>query len=178
MRFRHLDPKTVVIGTGWLIDTDTVITAAHNVYIPLEKSHATRVDVYIGYTSDEFSGPAVCEQRLAQTAGIHWGYYVTGQHMYDIAVLRLASPFRTAKPIPYKTTPIHIAQNTNLRVVGYPGDLPSKHDIGRAGCDMYLSQCPVGAFSLAENEYQLKYHLDTYGGRIEPNPGIRLDMIC
>lgn len=164
MRFQHFDNRTIAIGTGWLIDNDTVITAAHNLYNTIEKSHATHIDVFVGYTSTGFTGPAKCEQRRAETAGIHWGYYVTGRHVYDMGVLRLSSPFAAASAIPYKMTPYNLAQNTNLRVVGYPGDLPTTDD-KKKGRDMYQSQCPVGAANIADNGYQLKYILDTAGGK-------------
>lgn len=51
MKFQNQDPKLDWCGgSGWLIDTDTVVTAEHNLYNFRTKSHAVEVVVLIGFT--------------------------------------------------------------------------------------------------------------------------------
>jgi V8-like Glu-specific endopeptidase len=169
MKFQHYGPKTVAIGTGWLINDDTVITAAHNLYSPIEKSHAIDVRVHIGYTQEQTTTHLKSEERRAQAAAVHWGYYATGQRQYDFAILRLKSPFQDARAIPFKNTPLLIPNETKVRVLGYPGDLPLEDEHLR-GHIMYRSQCRVKAHDLKENGYQIEYLLDTAGGNLKDHP--------
>jgi len=163
IKFEHYGPKIVARGTGWLIDNNTVITAAHNLYNPSEKRHAIKVNVFVGYTGENTTALVRREGRQAQAAVVHWGYYATGQEHYDFAVLRLKSPFKDVRSIPFRATPSATQHSTKLRVVGYPGDLPEDDEKLR-GHIMYRSQCRIAAYNLEDDGYQLRYLLDTYKG--------------
>jgi V8-like Glu-specific endopeptidase len=166
MKFQHHEPETVGIGTGWLIDHDTVVTAAHNLYSPTEKSHAIDIRIHIGYTQEKTTAHVRSEERRAQAVAVHWGYYATGQPQYDFAIVRLKSPFQKVRAIPFKKTPSVIPSATKLRVLGYPGDLPMD-DQQLKGHIMYSSQCRVKAHDLEENGYLIEYLLDTAGGNLK-----------
>jgi hypothetical protein len=66
------------------------------------------------------------------------------------------------RPIPWKITP-SAGLNSLFRVVGYPGDLPKDNEKLK-GQLMHQSQCNILAYDLEDNDYQLKYLLDTHGG--------------
>lgn len=103
------------------------------------------------------------EARWAQTAMIHWGYYRTGQEKYDFALVHLQSPFENGCTIPYKSTGPVVREDTKVRVVGYPGDLPTNNKAQKDSI-MYHSECMVEKQKLATNGFRIQYLLDTAGG--------------
>jgi V8-like Glu-specific endopeptidase len=165
MRSERQVVGTVGIGTGWLIEEDTVITAGHNLYNTKQNTHAIKVLVCVGYTKEQTTAPidVKCEYRWAKAAAVHWGWYKAGQERFDFAVIRLESPFKDIRKIPFKPTPLKTETATKLRVLGYPGDLPVKANKMK-GRIIYQSECPVPPYNLEMKGYQLEYRLDTAGG--------------
>ncbi|MCJ1465212.1 hypothetical protein MMC07_003828 [Pseudocyphellaria aurata] len=152
-------------GSGWLLDSSTVVTAAHCVYDFREKKFAVKVVVHIGrHTQKNTAINTKKEHRLGASVAINWGYYVSQKTQYDIAVIKLDRPFNDASPVAWQDCPPLVNKPT-VRVVGYPGDLPEGANKSEQGHDMYVSECQIQAsYRLRDNNFELEYMLDTWNG--------------
>lgn len=131
-------------GTGWLIDKETVVTAAHCLYDPKYDTFATTVDVFVGISMQWSQDKTEQEQRRASSVAVHWGYYAGYGTPYDFAILKLDQPFKDIVAVSAGNCPKDV--DFKIRVVGFPGDLPSGH--WRQGLDMYFSECKTPVYRL------------------------------
>ncbi|KAJ8521882.1 hypothetical protein ONZ45_g1419 [Pleurotus djamor] len=120
------------VGTGWLLNEDTLVTAGHNVYQWLQTTNypkevafpCTVLDCFIGFEGPQSvttPGSGV-QHRSGQLIVIpeRWTYS-SGQSWYDWAIIRLDRPFNGhLNIIPYIDTPP--SGTATLGVVGYPTD--------------------------------------------------------
>lgn len=146
------------MGSGWLLDDQTVVTCAHNVYDHDNRAFAVSVMVMIGLNEKDARMATQRETRWGQSVAINYGYYAARQTRHDLAMIKLAKPFQHGSSIAWRDCPDKI--NMTVRVVGYPGDL------GRPkGSQMHFSECLTGVCKLSQQEYKLQYMLDTEGGK-------------
>lgn len=119
-------------ATGWLLEDNVVVTAAHCIYNHGQR--ATCVKVCIGYSTslENANNAAAAEQRFVGRvmAPLEWINEETEQH--DVAFLQLDSPFQNVSPIIVDTPEINARQH--LTIVGYPADLSVG---GMPGAEMY-----------------------------------------
>ena len=162
MRFQGNDEDVVDEGSGYYIGNRTVITAAHCLYDSEDKIHATEVYACIGFSGRPKTSATKPERRTIISVAVHWGYYTLGKTMYDVGIIKLDSDFDESREIMWQTTPQQ-ANNVLLRVVGYPGDLPEGNK-NLKGKVMYASECEVNFLDIKQDDYELKYSLDTFGG--------------
>src|SRR5258708_700775 len=89
-------------GSGILVSPDTVITVAHNVFTR-EDGFTPEIHVHVGFRGD---GHVKHEVQAAEYVVLHWEYYKTGDRTYDLAVIRVAKPFKSVDNfISYKDCP-------------------------------------------------------------------------
>lgn len=162
IEFTTKDGTVIAFGTGWLINNFTVVTAAHNLYSPLDESYASEVKIQIGVTK----GSKNVETRRGHFAAIHWGFYAAGKRKNDMAMIKLESPFHKVVPILCGDAPLVETECRTLRVVGYPGSRgeASEHQ----GRIMHVSEGAHAGWDLESTDYILRHHLDTDNGSIPP----------
>ena len=157
------DGTETAYRTGWLINNSTVVTAAHNLYSPVDESYAFEVKVQVGVTK----GSKHVETQWGDRAAIHWGFYAAGQRQNDMAMIKLKSPFRKVVPILCGNAPLVETERNILRVVGYPGN---RGGTGlHQGRIMHVSQgAHAKGWNLKSTDYILRHHLDTDHGSMHP----------
>ncbi|KAH7131509.1 hypothetical protein B0J13DRAFT_562733 [Dactylonectria estremocensis] len=136
------------IGSGWLVDKDTIATVGHCVY---DKNYGRLVAVHVvaGYETDSR------EVRTGTHAVVHWDWYKSFSSSHDLAFIRLNQPFENTRQIPYLDTPSR-GIDMPISAYGYPSDLS-------CGERMHYSKCKV-SYNLTETAGMLEYDLDTAGG--------------
>ena len=160
-------------GTGWLLDEQTVITAAHNVNAigrNRKAEHVKNVVVSSGYSGKKTVTTNDVEIRRGKAVVVHSGYYAKDSkshhswwEKYDLAAIRLDKPFQKAEPFRWVNTP-PVANHIKIQVVGYPDDLPTD-DIEEQGHVMYSSEQTLTYDLQRDQKDQLDYVLDTNSGR-------------
>ena len=117
------------MATGWLIESDLLVTAGHCAY---DWSHSygrlTHVKAYIGYTGKDTTKDTEQVQlrmgvRVATTEG--WLTNGSSDSRGDVSFIRVSKPFTGITPFKYLATPSS-GSNVRIGVVGYPGDLKKK----------------------------------------------------
>ncbi|KFY11108.1 hypothetical protein V492_04655 [Pseudogymnoascus sp. VKM F-4246] len=145
------------IGTGWLVDKDTIATAGHCVFSKVS-GHLNGVTVVFGYHGKQSQHSLDTEMQHGSHVALHWGWYDANRKKNDIALIRLSAPVRTIKPFLYENTPEQ--GSSLLRVVGYPFDKGGPSDRGGY---MYMSEGNT-TWVLDDEDAMLKYTMDTAGG--------------
>lgn len=164
--FQNEPPTIIFIGTGWLVNPSTIVTAGHNLYDIKKKSHATRIKVTVGLKGKPPATDTGLEEQYASSATVHWAYYDRSRRCNDFGIVRLHTPFKDIQPILWQDAPPS-SKGEQCKVVGYPGDLPSLTDRER-GYIMYEAVGPVKDYDCIGNEHQLEYWPDTFGGVFPP----------
>ncbi|KAI3547173.1 ATP synthase F1 [Colletotrichum filicis] len=142
-RFNSGNDQTIwMMGTGWLVSPDTVVTAGHVVYDWRNRWQAAiEVKCFIGYSGLASVGTSKVQGRFGEhvVTTAHW---VNGNNKraHDVAFLKLNRPFTgNLRTIPFQNTPTN-GIGLRLGVVGYPGDKHSQHPSGdddEEGAQMY-----------------------------------------
>ncbi|KAI3529394.1 ATP synthase F1 [Colletotrichum abscissum] len=142
-RFNSGNDQTIwMMGTGWLVSPDTVVTAGHVVYDWRNRWQAAiEVKCFIGYSGLSSVGTSKVQGRFGEhvVTTAHW---VNGNNKraHDVAFLKLNRPFTgNLRTIPFQNTPTN-GIGLRLGVVGYPGDKHSQHPSGdddEEGAQMY-----------------------------------------
>ncbi|UQC86504.1 ATP synthase F1 [Colletotrichum lupini] len=124
-----------MMGSGWLISPDTVVTAGHVVY---DWGHrlqsATEIKCYIGYSGRASIGTPNVQARFGERiiTTAEW-IEAAGNRRHDVAFIKVNRPFTgNLRNIPFKETPL-FAKNANIGVVGYPGDKYLEGQNGQSG---------------------------------------------
>ncbi|KAF7355689.1 ATP synthase f1 [Mycena sanguinolenta] len=172
-RFRDSDGNDVwMMGTGWLIRPDILVTAGHVVY-----DHAygygatTQIKCYIGYngaqsvpkqgypTGDISAIPRYGSQIVTTESWIK----DTDSRPRDVAFIRVHKPFVGNLNL-FEFTDTHTISPAMLRVgvVGYPGD---KNLNGEKGAQMYelFDSTPIDLDK--HPRHMISYNISTYGGQ-------------
>ncbi|KDN68448.1 putative ATP synthase F1 [Colletotrichum sublineola] len=159
-----------MMGSGWLISPDTIVTAGHVVY---DWGHrlqgATEIKCYIGYSGRASVGtPAVqarSGERIITTA--KW-VEAAGNRAHDVAFIKVNRPFTgSLRNIPFKDTPLS-SIGTTLGVVGYPGDKYLEGQNGQSsekGARMYEEFAPT-SYDIGKSErHMVEYGVSTFAGQ-------------
>lgn len=158
------NPAAEAMGTGWLIAPDVLVTAGHCVFAK-GFHRAVSIRAYQGYDGKGSIGSANVHYRhgirVATTPQWVKGFTKPG----DFSVIKLNEPFANVKSIDYHDTPEKGTQ-ANIGVVGYPGDMKSRH--GEHGAQMYEMFLKTN-YDRSNSEYQmLEYVISTFAGKFAP----------
>ena len=133
------------MATGWLINSDTIVTAGHCSY---DWSHSlgrlTTVKAYIGYNGKESvkdNNNNAVQFRTGKRIAAPQGWLTSGDNEpRDVSFIQVDRPFTGTKPIKYQPTPL-TGSKVVLGVVGYPGDLmnPKSKEHGAVSFPLVLS---------------------------------------
>lgn len=143
----------------------TVVTAGHCIFSDDKttgdkygETYATDIDVYLGYDPRGYA-----ERRKGTGVIIHRSWYQIQDSRYDVAVIRLESPFENGNPFKTKDITPKLV-NKKLQIVGYPFDIPPYIRAHRqtAGKVMYKSHWIT---TFKNPEERLKYRADTAKGK-------------
>ncbi|KAK7447303.1 hypothetical protein CaCOL14_011701 [Colletotrichum acutatum] len=159
-----------MMGSGWLISPDTVVTAGHVVY---DWGHrlqsATEIKCYIGYSGRASIGTPNVQARFGERiiTTAEW-IEAAGNRRHDVAFIKVNRPFTgNLRNIPFKETPL-FAKNANIGVVGYPGDKYLEGQNGQSGekgAQMYEEFAPT-EYDLKKSErHMIEYQVSTFAGQ-------------
>lgn len=107
------------VGTGWLIDPQTVITAGHCVYMARQGGWARGISVFPGRNGDQKPKQARAS-RLFSVLG--WTRDTAPRH--DYGCIRLSEPIDDVGTFGYSALADTDLAEYRCHVVGYPGDKP------------------------------------------------------
>ncbi|CAO2647083.1 Nn.00g080050.m01.CDS01 [Neocucurbitaria sp. VM-36] len=161
---------TVFVGSGWLYDDKTVVTAGHCLYDTKTsrdpkknygRIQATSIAVYLGWGSAQSSDHQP-ELRRATCVLTHRTWLDRRAPECDVGIIRLKSPFTSSRMFPI-ARPMPTSGVHQIFVVGYPADTPPyvKEPADSEGNVMYESAWDVDFSSMASG---LRYRADTAGG--------------
>ncbi|KAF3925603.1 hypothetical protein ABW21_db0205448 [Orbilia brochopaga] len=138
-------------GTGWLVDENTIATAAHNVH-SYTLGHLISVEIFFAPELED------SETRLGTHVVVHAGWYKYKHgfsERYDIAFIRLNSPPTDTPVLRYLDTPCYSTLQ-ELAVRGYPAVTEPSFRMHVASYDLSHDLNTAGGF--------LEYILDTGRG--------------
>ncbi|KZL65429.1 atp synthase f1 [Colletotrichum incanum] len=169
--FNKGDGKSVwMMGSGWLINPDTVVTAGHVVYDwGYRLQSAIEIKCYIGYSGRGSVGSSNVQARFGERiiTTAKW-IEAAGNRTHDIAFIKVNRPFSgNLRNIPFKETPV-FAKGVNLGVVGYPGDkyLEGKNgESGEKGAQMYEEFAPTDYNIEKSERHMIEYQVSTFAGQ-------------
>jgi V8-like Glu-specific endopeptidase len=160
-----------MMGTGWLVRPDLLVTAGHVVYDWGQNyGAATQIRCYIGY-----NGRA--SVKTAQVQARHGVNVVTtsewveaaSNRARDVAFVQLDRPFTgNLRNFNFVNTPLS-GHKTLLGVVGYPGDkglVDDETEDWESGAQMYEEYAKTDYDIGAHPRYMVEYSISTFGGKI------------
>ena len=140
--------SSICEGSGWLVNSNTVVTAGHVLFDRDTQSSASEVNVWVAQNGSQ-TWEISTENRTAFRIPSEWKQQ--GLDSFDFAAVKLSQRVHRAKYLKIGVLPVSTTL-TNVNVAGYPGD--------RKQHVMYLSKSPLSGF----NERFLKYFADTEDG--------------
>ncbi|WYZ41108.1 hypothetical protein EsH8_V_000003 [Colletotrichum jinshuiense] len=158
-----------MMGSGWLVREDIIVTAGHVVY---DWGHrlqsAIEVKCYIGYCGRASVGTPDVQGRFGQQiiTTAEW-IEAAGNRTHDVAFIKVNRPFTGhLKLFRFRDTPL-IAQ-VRLGVVGYPGDKCLEDQNGKGvekGARMYEEFAYVD-YDVGKNKrHMIEYQISTFAGQ-------------
>ncbi|KAK6343015.1 hypothetical protein TWF718_008393 [Orbilia javanica] len=155
LRYSNSVSGTHATATGWLINSDTIVTAGQSAYDwTFGLGHLIEVKVYIRYAGKESVESGVSEFRYGKYVTLPTEYLKGPRDHYNVAFIKLAAPFENVQPLEYLETPRR--NEEVIGVVGYPADLE--------GGEYMYETCQVFDYDLARNNMLFSYALDPTGG--------------
>ena len=134
------------------------------------KEHVKEIHIATGFNGQNWVNSTTEPQfRRGASVVVHFGYYaqnsqyhhaMTGQE-YDIAAIRLETPFEQVESYSWESTPIE-ANEITIRVIGYPSDLPIDEPEEKG--NVMFSAGQRITYKLGGIQNRLAYKLDTYSG--------------
>ncbi|KAJ6515394.1 hypothetical protein C8R45DRAFT_1205662 [Mycena sanguinolenta] len=171
-KFRNYNGEEVwMMGTGWLIRPDLLVTAGHVVYDRAYNFGATiQVKCYIGYNGAQSvpkQGYAIAEIPAVQP---RYGSKIVTMESWvkdpdarlrDVAFIRVHKPFVGNLNL-FKFTNTRSPGRLRIGVVGYPGDKDLR---GEKGAQMYelFDSTPIDLEK--HPRHMIAYNISTYGGQ-------------
>src|SRR4051812_18749081 len=163
-----------MMGSGWLVDPKTVITAGHVVYNHRYRlGPAVQTRCYIGYNGrDSLTDPeSDVKVAFGKTTVTSAEWVASQARQRDFGIIRLDEAFPGNLRIPeYTNTPPSEAIGLYLGVVGFPADrsLVSKSRISEKGAQMYENFAMV-KWDIAKSPlHMVEYNpqdVSTFGGQ-------------
>ncbi|KAH0031796.1 hypothetical protein KCU78_g2706, partial [Aureobasidium melanogenum] len=151
-----------MMGTGWLIRPDLLVTAGHVVFDHSKNYRATvQIKCYIGYNGKASVSSSTCQPRYGQRVITTREWTKTPNRGKDVAFIQVTKPFEgNLNLFSYVDTPV--SDKTTLNIVGYPGDKAFDNEYG---AQMYeLSDKTT--YDLNDNNlHMIHYQISTYGGQ-------------
>ncbi|PNZ84461.1 serine peptidase, S1 family [Staphylococcus microti] len=133
-------------GTGAMINKNTVLTAAHNVYDFASKSFADQITVLAGVAPGKLPlGTASVIQKFVPKEWIN-----SGSSEHDFAVLKLDNDL--GNKTGFFTFSSDVSINQPIQIAGYPGDKESNTQYSGKGKLIRVT------------DHNLYYDVDTYNG--------------
>ncbi|KAF7355723.1 ATP synthase f1 [Mycena sanguinolenta] len=171
-RFRNYDGEDLwMMGTGWLIRPDLLVTAGHVVYDHAYGCGATtQIKCYIGYNgaqsvpqrgSAEENIPAVQPRYGSKIVTTESWTKDSGARSRDVAFVRVHKPFVGNLNL-FKFIDTVSPARVRAGLVGYPGD---KDLDGEKGAQMYelFDNTPIDLDK--HPRHMISYHISTHGGQ-------------
>ncbi|KAK2051651.1 trypsin-like serine protease [Colletotrichum caudatum] len=174
-----------VMGTGWLIRPDLLVTAGHVVYNWTKGlGEAREIRCYIGYNGRAFIREKYVQSRCA-TKIVTTAEWLSDKadraRTKDVAFIQVDRPFEGNLSLFKYTddTPV-TASHTLLGVVGYPGDkylANEKTSEQENGAEMY-EEFRETSYNISKSpRNMIEYKISTYGGQ-SGAPIIRRTDMC
>ncbi|MCD0459975.1 trypsin-like serine peptidase [Roseiconus lacunae] len=107
------------VGTGWLIDSQTVVTAGHCVYMKKLGGWAKAIDVYPGRNGSRVYHRAAAKRLISVR-----GWTEKRSPPSDYAAIKLTEPLDEAGTMGFGVMKEDKLRKFRFHVVGYPGDKP------------------------------------------------------
>ncbi|UQC76855.1 ATP synthase F1 [Colletotrichum lupini] len=162
-----------MMGSGWLISPDTVITAGHVVYDwKYRYQRAKEIKCFIGYAgrssvdSEKHDVQARLGERVITT--LEWVQSGPQIRTHDVAFIKLDRPFEGDLNMFPVQDPTPVSGEVRLGVVGYPGDkeLPgSRGEDGEGGALMYQEFARTEYDLQDSTLHMIEYRVSTYEGQ-------------
>ncbi|TDZ31010.1 Glutamyl endopeptidase [Colletotrichum spinosum] len=159
-----------MMGSGWLIGPDTVVTAGHVVY---DWGHrlqsAIEIKCYIGYSGKASVGTSAVQARFGERiiTTAEW-IEAAGNRTHDLAFIKVNRPFTgNLGNFSFRDTPL-VGRGASVGVVGYPGDKYLEGvngQNGEKGAQMY-EEFAATDYSLEKSErHMIEYQVSTFAGQ-------------
>ncbi|KAI3548676.1 ATP synthase F1 [Colletotrichum abscissum] len=162
-----------MMGSGWLISPETVVTAGHVVYDwKFGYQRAKEIKCFIGYAgrasvdSEKHDVQARLGERVITT--LEWVQSGPRIRTHDVAFIKLDRPFEGDLNMFPVQDPTPVSDEVRLGVVGYPGDkeLPgSRGEDGEGGALMYQEFARTEYDLQDSTLHMIEYRVSTYGGQ-------------
>ncbi|KAK7435471.1 ATP synthase F1 [Colletotrichum acutatum] len=169
---------TWMVISGWLISSDTVVTAGNVVYDWKHRyQRAKGIKCFIGYAgsasvnSDKHDVRVRLGERMVTT--LQWIHSGPQVRMHDVAFIKLDRPFEGDLKIFHAQDPTPVSGNVILGVIGYPGDKElqgTKEADGEGGALMYEAFARTD-YNLEDSaHHMIEYRLSPYGDGRQRSP--------
>lgn len=161
------------MGTGWLIDSDLLVTAGQIVYDhQYGYARATEIKAYVGYHGKEFvhTDSHVQFRKGVKVATTKNWIMSDVNRANDLSFIRVERPFDGIKPFEWEKTPT--TGDFFLTVVGYPADQRSQS--GEIGAEMYEGSAQTSFNLKTTASNMLDYQISAYAGEVHHNPSNRI----
>lgn len=161
-----------MMGTGWLIQPDLLVTAGHVVYDWSKRlGEAREIRCYVGYNGRASIGESYVQSRSAKkvVTTAEWLADTPDRaRTKDLAFIQVDRPFTGSLQLfSYINTPAS-AKASNIGIVGYPADKYLRDD--ETGDDEYGAQMyeefQYTDYDIAESRRNMvEYKVSTFGGQ-------------
>ncbi|KAF5685135.1 glutamyl endopeptidase [Fusarium circinatum] len=163
-RFQDQGHQTWMMGSGWLIRPDLLVTAGHVVYDwGRNLGAADQIKCYIGYNGKHSVGSPQVQTRFGAKV-VTFVEWIEGSNnrTKDVAFIRLDRPFTgDLRLFSYVNTP-EKGNGTYLGVVGYPGDRILEDE---QGAQMY-EEFARSDYNIGESPRRMvEYSISTFAGQ-------------
>ncbi|CAI6045661.1 unnamed protein product [Clonostachys chloroleuca] len=169
-KFGTGDNAVWTMGSGWLIRKDLIVTAGQNVFSKTYNGRATHIKCWIGYCGRK----SIYDQSVQYRRALNiitteaWWMQEGNRRLRDIALIQVSEPFsgseeelRLFKAISTPPT----SEDSELIVVGYPGDKAPKNDKDDIGGWMFAGSEEVKYDLLSSESKMIEYPINTFGGQ-------------
>ncbi|KAL5590617.1 hypothetical protein FOBRF1_014174 [Fusarium oxysporum] len=163
-RFQDRGRQTWMMGSGWLIRPDLLVTAGHVVHDWGRKlGPADQIKCYIGYNGKQSVGSPQVQARYGAkvVTPVEW-IEGSSNRTKDVAFIQLDRPFTgNLRIFSYVKTP-EAGDGTYLGVVGYPGDQTLEDE---QGAQMY-EEFARSDYNIGESPHHMvEYSISTFAGQ-------------
>ncbi|KAF5636031.1 glutamyl endopeptidase [Fusarium sp. NRRL 52700] len=163
-RFQDQGGQRWMMGSGWLIRPDLLVTAGHVVYDWGRKfGAADQIKCYIGYNGKQSVGSPQVQARFgSKVVTTEKWIQDSSNRRQDVAFIQLDRPFTgDLRLLSYVNTP-EKGNGTYLGVVGYPGDRTLQDE---QGAQMY-EEFARSDYNIGESPRRMvEYSISTFSGQ-------------